>query len=85
MPKTMKPGVPYIATKASDDNTFRRGDHFTLCKDGAILCREAGGWIPSEHVPDAIKGMEFKVENHAVEQRKAQLLLEIAELEESMK
>jgi hypothetical protein len=81
MPKTMKPGVPYIATKASDDGTFRRGDHFTLCKDGAILCREAGGWIPEKHVAEAIKGMAFKLDSQSIEQRKAEIERELAALE----
>ena len=81
MPKTMKPGVPYIATKASDDNTFRCGDHFILCKDGAILCREAGGWIPAKHVAEAIKGMTFKLDQQSIAQRKAEIESEIAALE----
>jgi hypothetical protein len=81
MSKTMKVGVPYIATKASDDNTFRRGDHFTLCKDGAILCREAGGWIPAKHVPDAISGMTFKLDQQSIKQRKAEIERELAALE----
>ncbi len=81
MPKTMKVGVPYIATKASDDNTFRSGDHFTLCKDGAIFCREAGGRIPAEHVDEAIKGMTFKPDHQSIEQRKAEIERELAALE----
>ena len=54
-------GLYYLVTKGSDDGTFRRGDIIQRLDDGAILCRQARGWIDPEGVPEATKGMEYEV------------------------
>ena len=53
-------GVYYIVTKGSDDGTFQRGDIIQRLEDGAILCRQAHGWIDGKDVPAAAKGMEYE-------------------------
>lgn len=55
----MKPGMRYIVTKASDDETFQIGDHIRLEPNGAILCIEALGWVDADDVPAALVGMEY--------------------------
>ncbi len=42
--KEMLPGIPYIVTKGSP-GTFNVGDHVRMEDDGAIVCREAQGWL----------------------------------------
>jgi len=76
----MKPGVRYIVTKPSDDFTFEVGDHIKLLADGCIECKEAQGWITSQDVPEATKGMEYEVDHEWIERRKAKLLKELEEL-----
>jgi hypothetical protein len=56
----MKPGMRYIVTKASDDETFQIGDHIRLEPNGAILCIEALGWVDAADVPAAIVGMQYE-------------------------
>ena len=57
----MTQGVRYVVTKKSKDGTFRRGDIIQRLDDGAILCRQARGWIDAENVPEATKGMEYEM------------------------
>lgn len=58
----MLPHIRYVVTKASDDGTFQIGDHIMLDENGDVYCREAGGWIDAEDVPDATQGMEYTVD-----------------------
>jgi hypothetical protein len=81
----MEPNVKYIVTKASDDTTFKVGDHIKLLSDGAILCIEAKGWIDSSDVATAIEGMEYEVDKEWIEKgrRSAIAILEaLGKLEE---
>lgn len=73
----MELGKRYVVTKASDDGTFQVGDHIKLEKNGDVICREAQGWISSEFVVEAIKGMEYKVDKPFYDNRKAKLLKEL--------
>lgn len=77
----MKLGKRYIVTKASDDGTFELGDHISLCKDGAIACVEAQGWIEKEDLLLATKGMEVEIDLAWIEQRRDRLLAELTDLE----
>lgn len=70
----------YIVTKESDDGTFEVGEHISLRSDGAIIGYDAHGWIPSENVDDAIKGMEVKIDDEYYARKKARLLMELNEL-----
>lgn len=58
----MLPHIRYVVTKASDDGTFQIGDHIMQYENGDVHCREAGGWIDAEDVPDATQGMEYTVD-----------------------
>lgn len=83
----MKPNIPYIVTKASDDGTFEVGDHIKLETNGeiGISCLEAAfGWIPEHETVDITKGMEVKVDVQRLEILKKRLLKELRELEEMM-
>lgn len=60
MTTKMEFGKRYIVTKASDDKTFQVGDHVHVEEDGAVVCREALGWIIASDVQEAIKGMEVQ-------------------------
>ena len=77
----MKPGIRYVVTKASDDETFEVGDHITLHEDGTILCTEAQGWIAKEDVEDAMKGMECEIDRKFIERKRAALERAIAALD----
>jgi hypothetical protein len=74
----MESNVRYIVTKASDDTTFKVGDHIKLLSDGAILCIEAKGWIDASDVPTATQGIEYEADKEWVEKgrRSAIALLE---------
>lgn len=54
----LKPGIRYRVIKGN--STFRVGDHIWIEPDGAIMCREASGWICAEDVMDAIKGISVE-------------------------
>ena len=71
----------YVITKASDDGTFTIGDHIVLCKDGAIECKEAQGWIDASEVASASTGMEVSIDQEWIERRKQKLREELAELD----
>lgn len=75
----LKTNIQYIVTKPSNDGTFRVGDHIKLLSDGAILCKEAMGWIDKDDVPVAIEGMEFEINKEWANKGKEQArkLLEI--------
>ena len=47
----------YKVIKGSDDGTFLPGDTIIKCENGEIECSQAGGWIPSDEVEEATKGM----------------------------
>lgn len=76
----MKVGLPYIVTKASDDGTFEVGDNVAICSDGALMCRQAQGWIEKEDLPFATKGMEIELDNESIEKRRQKLLADLANL-----
>jgi len=78
----MKVGIRYIVTKRSNDTSFLVGDHFTLQKNGTILCPEAQGWMEAEAVPDATKGMEYRIDRQWVQQRKQVLEQELQQLQQ---
>lgn len=77
----MEVGKRYIVTKPSDDGTFEFGDHISMNADGSINNREAQGWIDACDVTEATKGMEAEIDKHWVEQRKKNLLEELASLD----
>lgn len=56
----MKTNVPYVVIEGNA--TFMVGDHIKKLEDGAILCREAGGWICCEDVPEATKDMKVSLD-----------------------
>lgn len=71
----LKPNIPYIITKGND--TFEIGDHFRLESDGTIICRESGGWLKVEDVPEGIAGIEYvedKEDINLIIQRKTEEL-----------
>jgi hypothetical protein len=49
--------LSYVVVNPSADKTFHTGDHVIQYPDGSIFCREAQGWIDSNDVPEAAKGM----------------------------
>lgn len=53
----------YVVTKASSDGTFEVGDHIAFCEDGSIVCFEVGCWLNVENVPEALKGMDYKIDS----------------------
>ena len=76
----MEPYVPYVVTKKSNDGTFRVGDHIRLVGDGAIVCREAQGWVDAQHVKDAVIGMEYEFDRESIIQEIDKLLKEVRRL-----
>ena len=78
---SMEVGKRYVVTQASDDGTFEKGDHVSLCADGGVTCREAGGWIEACDVPAATKGMAVSIDQERIARRKQKLLGELAALE----
>ena len=62
MNQKMDPNKRYIVTVGSYDGTFIKGDRIQLQQDGSITCIEAAGWIDAEHVPEAIKGIEYELD-----------------------
>lgn len=54
----LKPGIRYRVIKGN--STFRVGDHIWIEPDGAIMCREASGWICAEDAESAIKGISVE-------------------------
>jgi len=73
----MEKGVIYIVTKSSDDGSFEIGDHISLLDDGAILCKESGGWIDPDDILEATKGMETEIDIEWLRKRRDKLLLEV--------
>lgn len=58
-------GVPYIATKASDDGTLEVGDRIRMSGDDDkryLVCENVGGWIDYDELPAAMKGMHCKAD-----------------------
>ena len=72
----------YVVTKASDDETFLIGDTIWLTKDGCIMCKEGGGWIDKENVPEAMKGMECVVDKKYLDKKIKALEDELNKLKE---
>lgn len=69
-----------IVTKGNA--TFHAGDHIMFYENGDVGCREAGGWIPSDEIPYAMKGVEWRdTTDEQITQRIKQLRAELAELE----
>lgn len=52
----MRVGVRYVVTRGSANGEFEPGDRVWLALDGAIMCPEAGGWMPEEDVIAATAG-----------------------------
>jgi hypothetical protein len=65
----MEEGKVYIVTKASNDKTFRVGDHIHMDIDGSIICRETQGWIEACYVAETTEGMEFEIDQMLMEGR----------------
>jgi hypothetical protein len=78
----MKHGRRYIVTKSSHDGTFNAGDHIRQLSNGDILCIEAGGWIDSESVQNAAKGMDIELDSAYYEAKKNNLLQKLADLDD---
>jgi hypothetical protein len=76
----MKVGLPYIVTRASDDGTFKVGDHVGVFSGGSIWCGEVKGWIDKEDLPESTKGMEVELDQERIEKRRQKLLADLAKL-----
>jgi hypothetical protein len=77
----MKPR--FIVTKGSDDGTFEIGDNISFDDDGSIILHaKEGGRIDTEDVPEATKGMEYKVDMEWVKRRQRYIKNMLADLEE---
>jgi hypothetical protein len=77
----MQLGKRYVTTKGSDDCTFHTGDHISICDDGAIMCDEARGWIESELVKEATKGMEIELDKEYYDKLRDKLKKALDELD----
>jgi hypothetical protein len=73
-----------IVTKASDDTTFQVGDHILVYEDGCIGCIEAQGWIDTEDVPEATKGMESILDKEFMQKYIEELNKKIKTLQDSI-
>lgn len=62
MRPAMRVGMHYVVTRASRNGEFKIGDHVWLETDGAIMCREAGGWMPAEDVEEATEGWAIELD-----------------------
>lgn len=80
----MLPTIHYIVTKASDDGTFQVGDHIMQYENGDVHCREAGGWIDAEDAPDAIKGMEYVIDERYLLAERVRLINQITAIETTL-
>lgn len=74
----MKPGIRYVVTGGSTDGTIVAGDHVWLDDDGALICREAGGWIAPKDVESATTGAEVEIDFGWLDQRAAKLDSELS-------
>lgn len=77
----MKTGVPYIATRESDDGSLVVGDQITLLPDGSLGNLQAEGWLDIDDLVHATPGMQCEVDRHRIQQRKEKLLRRLAALE----
>lgn len=77
----MRVGARYIVTRKSEDGEFQPGDHVWLEEDGAIVCREARGWMPPEDVPAATRGMAVEIDAEWIEKRRARIERQLSELD----
>lgn len=65
----MKVDIPYIVTKASDDESFSIGDRIVLWNDESLLNRDSPiGWLEPEDISETIIGMECKVDVNQLQQ-----------------
>ena len=80
----MKKNLWYIVTKASDDGSFEVGDHILMEKNGDISCKEAGGWVSSIDVPEAIVGMEIEIDRERILEKIEKLQKEISILQSQL-
>ena len=78
----LQPGIWYVVTKGSNCGTFISGDKIRLLDDGCILC-DHQGWIESEDVFDAVKGMEVQVDKQSLAKRREELERELRTLYEA--
>lgn len=73
-------GMGYVVTKASDDGTFRVGDHIKLSHEQSIFCVEAVGWIAAEEVEEATKGVEIELDKDWLLKQQQKLLNELEKI-----
>ena len=75
-------GIWYVVTKGSNCGTFEPGDKIRLLDDGCILC-DHQGWIESEDVFDAVKGMEVELDKQWITNRRKRLERELKALNDA--
>lgn len=73
----------YIVTKGSKDGTFRKGDHIIFFENGDVGCVEAEGWIDAEDTEEAMKGMEYEVDEEWMKKRQEYLRKQLELLEKN--
>ena len=78
---SMKAGMRYIVTKASDDGTFQTGDHISVNTAGSINCIEAQGWIDACDVAEASAGMAVDIDRKWIARQKAKMVAALAALD----
>ena len=71
----------YIVTKPSDDGTFIIGDRIIFESDGSVSCIEANGWVDAADVREAMRGVEYQVDQAHRDRRIRALKDELARLE----
>ena len=77
----LKPGIRYIVTKSGDDETIIKDDIIKADSGGTIFNFNANGWIYAEHVEEAMKGVEAKVDITFYHEKRNLLRKQIEEIE----
>lgn len=76
----MKAALWYVVVRKSVNGEFVAGDRIMMRSDGSIVCRDTPGWMRSEDVPEATRGMEIKLDLDWIKKRRAKLASELASL-----
>ena len=74
------PGVRYVVTRGSDDETFRVGDRIFVDTDGDIVCKESGGWICEADAKAATRGLRAVINEEWAARQRADLERQLADL-----
>lgn len=80
---SMRVGIRYMVTHASQDGEFEVGDRVRMLDDGCIANINAGGWMAAEDVPAATRGMQVTLDTEWAAAMRADLERRLAALSQA--